>query len=81
MPFDLKNRRWPFVYEVKSDTDETVRSEAKKSLTKDLQDAIEAIAKLPPRQKRGTTAQRLDALEALVSTISGSVAQYTTLAK
>ena len=23
LPFDLKNRRWPFVYEVKPDTDET----------------------------------------------------------
>jgi hypothetical protein len=80
LPFDLKNRRWPFVYEVKSDTDETARAEAKKSLTKQLQEAIEAIAKLPPRQKRGTTAQRLDALETMVSTLSGNIAQYTTMA-
>jgi hypothetical protein len=80
LPFDLKNRRWPFVYEVKSDTDETARAEAKMSLTQQLQDAIEAIAKLPPRQKRGTTAERLDALEIMVSTLSGSIAQYTTMA-
>ena len=80
LPFDLKNRRWPFLYEVKPDTDETARAEAKKGLSKQLQDAIEAIAKLPPRQKHGTTAQRLDALETMVSTLSGSIAQYTTLA-
>jgi hypothetical protein len=80
LPFDLRNRRWPFVYKVKSDTDEITRAEAKKSLTKQLKEAIEAIAKLPPRQKRGTVAQRLDALETMVSTLSGSVANYTTIA-
>ncbi|HUA68309.1 MAG TPA: hypothetical protein VMA13_07150 [Candidatus Saccharimonadales bacterium] len=79
LPFDLKNRRWPFVYEVKQDTNEAARIEAKKGLTKQLQEAIEAIAKLPPRQKRGTAAQRLDALETIVPTLSGSITQLTTM--
>lgn len=80
LPFDLRNRRWPLVYEIKSDADESSRAEAKRKLTSQLHNAIELIAKLPPRQKRGTTAQRLDALETMVTALSGSIAQYTTLA-
>jgi hypothetical protein len=80
LPFDLRNRRWPIVYEIKAATEQAVKAEIKNSLTKQLQEAIEVIAKLAPRQKRGTTGQRLDALESMVSTLSGSVAQYTTLA-
>jgi hypothetical protein len=79
LPFDLKNRRWPFVYEVKPEANTADRSEARKGLTKQLQEAIEAIAKLPSRQKRGPIAQRLDALETVVPSLSSSITQLTTM--
>jgi len=79
LPFDLRNRRWPFEYVLTSATAEADRLILKKSLSKQLQGAIEAIANLPPRRKRGTVAQRLDALETMVSTLSGSVAQATAI--
>lgn len=80
LPFDLRNRRWPVAYEVAPNAGETERSEEKRKLTKQFEDAIGAIATLPPRTKEGTTDQRLDALETMVSTLSGSIAQNTTLA-
>jgi hypothetical protein len=79
LPFDLKNRRWPFVYQVKPEASDAERSEAKKGLTKQLQEAVEAIAQLPSRQKRGSVAQRLDALETVVPSLSGSITQLTTM--
>jgi hypothetical protein len=80
LPFDLRNRRWPVAYQLASNAADTERAEEKKKLTKQFEDAIGAIAKLPPRQKKGTSSQRLDALETMVSSLSGSIAQYTTLA-
>ena len=80
LPFDLRNRRWPNAYEAAPLATDANRAEQKRSLTKQLQDAVEKIAKLPPRQKRGTTEQRLNALEDMVSRLSGNVAQYMTLA-
>jgi hypothetical protein len=80
LPFDLRNRRWPVAYEVAAGANETTRTEQKRTLTKQFQNAVETIAKQPPRQKRGTTEQRLNALEDMVSRLSGNVAQYTMLA-
>ncbi|HTV39550.1 MAG TPA: hypothetical protein VMF08_03170 [Candidatus Sulfotelmatobacter sp.] len=80
LPFDLKNRRWPLDYEVEAGIEEGARAEAKKLLIKQIEDALEAIAKLPPRRKKGTTEQRLDALETMMATLSGSVAQNNLLA-
>jgi hypothetical protein len=80
LPFDLRNRRWPVAYRLATNASNTERADEKKKLTKQFEDAIGAIAKLPPRQKKGTTTQRLDALEMVVSSLSSSIAQYTTLA-
>jgi len=79
LPFDLKNRRWPIAYEVKPEAGDDERSTAKVKLVKQLHDATEPIAKLPLREKRGTVEQRLSALEAMVSTLSGFSAQQSTL--
>ena len=80
LPFDLRNRRWPIPYELTAEAEDIARTEAKRKLTMQIQDAVEAIAKLPPRRKPGTTQQRLDALEQIVGKLSGSVAQNTTMA-
>jgi hypothetical protein len=79
LPFDLRTRRWPRVYEADADTAPSARSEAKKALARQLQSDIEAIAALSPRQKRGTTEQRLDAIETVVSSLTGGFAQLAVL--
>lgn len=81
LPFDLRNRRWPFVYEITKDSSEVTRAEAKKKLAGQLHDATEAIAKLPSRQKRGAVEQRLTALETMVASLSGNSAQDGILAQ
>ena len=80
LPFDLRNRRWPILYDLNSNADEADRTNVKQRLAKHIHSAVEAIAKLPERQKRGTTEERLRALEDMVARLSGNVAQYTTLA-
>jgi hypothetical protein len=81
LPFDLRNRRWPLTYLLPPDADETIRSAEKEKLAKGLKDAIEAIAKLPIREKQATLDKRVDALETIVTSLSGNVSQYTTLAQ
>lgn len=80
LPFDLRNRRWPIVYRLASDFEADARAKVKEQLAKRIQSAVEAIARLPERQKRGTTEERLRALEDMVGRLSGNVAQYTTMA-
>ena len=80
LPFDLRNRRWPITYELSPDSDESIRPEEKTELAKQIQAAIEPISKLPSRQKRGTTEQRVDVLEEMVGKLSGTLAQYSTIA-
>lgn len=80
LPFDLRNRRWPFAYELSGETDEEERKKVRKRLAAQLEGAIEAIAKLPPREKRGSIEGRLSSLEAMVSSLNSISAQHATLA-
>ena len=80
LPFDLRNRRWPIVYSLDEGLVPDAQTKVKQQLAKRIKSAVEAIGKLPERQKRGTTEERLRALEDMVGRLSGNIAQYTTMA-
>ncbi len=80
LPFDLRNRRWPFLYELRPETDQSAKGEAKKALSRQLETGVRAIAGLPPRRKRVSMESRVDALETMVSALSGSVSHEASLA-
>jgi len=81
LPFDLRNRRWPISYKLTASDNAGRKTEEKSNLAKQLQSAITHIAKLPQRQKRGTTSQRLAALEEIVTKQSANINQTTTLGR
>jgi hypothetical protein len=79
LPFDLRNRRWPFLYEVRPEAGQDARTEAKRALTTQLESGVYAIARVAPRRKRSTIESRVDALETMVSALSGSLSKEVTL--
>lgn len=79
LPFDLRHRRWPIKYCLSEDADSDTRSTQKKELVKEVQSAIEAVLKLPTREKEMSVNDRLGALEKAFSTLSSSFADVARL--
>jgi hypothetical protein len=79
LPFDLRHRRWPITYSLAAGADSNTCSARKKELVKELQSAIEAIARLSAREKERTVNERLGAVEGAISTLSGSFADVARL--
>ncbi len=75
LPFDLRHRRWPLSYCLAPETDEDSRKAVKQQLSKDIEEAIGAIAKFPIDQPKPNVNDRLNALENLFSSMSGSLGQ------
>lgn len=76
LPFDLRNRRWPITYTLSPEAETEVKQEVKKILIKNLSEAINSIAKLPPREKQKSVVHRVSSLEGIVGNLSGFAAQY-----
>ncbi|MBN1510116.1 MAG: hypothetical protein JW955_24935 [Sedimentisphaerales bacterium] len=75
LPFDLRHRRWPITYKLAKDADPETRSTQKRELVNAVQRAIEAIARLPMRQKEPGIDERMGAIEKAMSTLGGSFAE------
>ena len=79
LPFDLRNRRWPITYGLAPESGDGLRNEERTQLTSSLKRAIEAIAKLPPREGNRTLTQRIEAMELFMNSLSGNMAQNTAI--